>query len=142
MAAIGKPSRILYFIRGAVPSTAQRQDAETYGFGVVFRNALHVPPDGALERCDFVIGDVPGRYQKAYPLATRTMQRTADDPAAPMAGPKTEAPAAAAGDSAAGATITNAPPATPIPQAQVPPAQPATPVPVAPTAPGPSFAKT
>lgn len=107
MANAAKPLKVLYFVNGSAPSSAQRLDAETYGYGTVFRNAQHVPITGALETCDAVAGDVPARYQKQFPIAARIMTRT-NTAGAPV--PSSEAPAdgaspPAGADTAAATTV-------------------------------------
>ena len=63
-----RPPRVLYFIKGTLPSLDDQLAAEEMAPCVVsFRNAHLVSNVGALEACDAVAGDVPARYKKAYP---------------------------------------------------------------------------
>lgn len=65
-----KSPRIIYFIKGAVPSADQIEEAEAIGDNVVFRNATLIPSTGALEYCFAVAGEVPARYEKAFETVT------------------------------------------------------------------------
>lgn len=65
-----KQAKILFFINGPIPSEKDLDEVEKIGGAqVVFRNAAHIPSEGALEQCDGVAGDVPERYKEAYPDA-------------------------------------------------------------------------
>ncbi len=66
--------RILFFILGALPTAEEVGEAEALGFNVVFRNALLVPAEGALEACDGVAGEVPERYAAAFPSAEEVLE--------------------------------------------------------------------
>lgn len=60
--------KVLYFIAGAVPTEAERDDAEQYYNGkstVAFRNARFVNKDEAIEAFDIVAGLVPDNYAAA-----------------------------------------------------------------------------
>lgn len=57
-----KAPRILYFLKGSMPTAEQQIDAMRYGSGVVFRNGSCVPVEGSPEACDGVAGDVPTLY--------------------------------------------------------------------------------
>lgn len=59
-------ARVLYFVRGSVPSAEQLAEAEKLGPGVAFRNATMVRDTDPLEHADIVAGDVPDVYRKAY----------------------------------------------------------------------------
>ncbi len=56
--------RILFFIKGVMPSAEAMEVAEKYGPNVAFRNANFVPSSGAIEKCDGVAGEVPETYKK------------------------------------------------------------------------------
>jgi len=56
--------RILFFIKGVMPSAEAMEVAEKYGPNVAFRNANFVPSSGAIEKCDGVAGEVPETYAK------------------------------------------------------------------------------
>lgn len=58
-----KAPRILYFLRGPVPTNEERNDAHRYGTNVAFRNASLVGTDDACEICDGVAGAVPVAYK-------------------------------------------------------------------------------
>lgn len=63
-----RPPRVLYFIKGTVPTLEDQLAAEELAPCLVsFRNAHLVSDVGALEACDAVAGAVPARYKKAYP---------------------------------------------------------------------------
>lgn len=132
--AIGKPLKILYFLNGAAPSKQDLVDAETYGYGTVFRNKHHVPMTGALEDCDAVAGNVPPRYQKKFPIATRVMQAVAPET------PSAVAPMAADGDAPAPGSVQSGVGAAPQEPAPAPagPVFSGTPAP-APAVPGPNL---
>lgn len=66
--------RILYFIKGVMPSAEAQEVAEEYGPNVAFRNANFVPSSGALEACDGVAGDVPETY-KNLPTAEEAIEK-------------------------------------------------------------------
>lgn len=66
--------RILYFIKGVMPSAEAQEVAEEYGPNVAFRNANFVPSSGALEACDGVAGDVPDTY-KDLPTAEEALSK-------------------------------------------------------------------
>lgn len=56
--------RILYFIKGVMPSAEAVEVAEQYGPNVAFRNANFASSAGAPEKCDGVAGDIPEAYAK------------------------------------------------------------------------------
>jgi len=63
-----RPPRVLYFIKGTVPTLDDQLAAEELAPCLVsFRNAHLVSDVGALEACDAVAGAAPARYKKAYP---------------------------------------------------------------------------
>ena len=63
-----RPPRVLYFIKGTVPTLEDQLAAEELAPCLVsFRNAHLVSDVGALEACDAVAGAAPARYKKAYP---------------------------------------------------------------------------
>lgn len=71
--------RILFFIKGTVPTLEQQLEAEDLvPARVAFRNANLVAPEGSLEICDGVTGDVPDRYKKAYPNAKKALEDFAE----------------------------------------------------------------
>jgi len=70
--------RILYFIKGVLPSAEAQEIAETLGSNVAFRNANFVPTSGAPERCDGVAGDVPELYNK-FPSAKEALKKFEDE---------------------------------------------------------------
>ena len=59
-----KFAKILYFVKGVMPSNEAQQIALKYGPNVAFRNANFVSDNGAPEDCDGVAGDVPKLYKK------------------------------------------------------------------------------
>ncbi|AJD83164.1 hypothetical protein [Paracoccus phage vB_PmaS-R3] len=69
--ALTRIPRILFFIKGTLPTLEQSLEADKLApMRVSFRNANLVPEDGALEACDGWHGeDTPKRYRKAYPTA-------------------------------------------------------------------------
>lgn len=70
-----KQPRILYFVKGVMPSIEAQEVAGSYGAAnVAFRNANFVPEDGALEQCDGVAGEVPERYKEKYPSAEEAIE--------------------------------------------------------------------
>lgn len=118
-----KAPRILYFLKGSMPTAEQQIDAMRYGSGVVFRNGSCVPVEGSPEACDGVAGDVPALYSamrsgedamREYIAKTNMLTQPAA-PAAPVEEPKVTAPVA--------------PPAPPAPVIEpVTPAIPAAPI--------------
>ncbi len=58
--------KILYFIKGPVPS--EKETAEAKLLGAVFRNASATGPSDSVETCDAVAGAVPEAYA-GYPKA-------------------------------------------------------------------------
>ena len=68
-----KYPRILYFIKGVMPSAEAQEVAEALGTNVAFRNANFVPTFGAPEKCDGVAGDVPELYKK-FPTAEEALK--------------------------------------------------------------------
>jgi hypothetical protein len=58
-----KPAKILYFIDGFSPTPEDFEAASKLTAQVSFRNAQHVPAEGALEDCDGVAGCVPAPYE-------------------------------------------------------------------------------
>lgn len=59
--------KILYFISGPAPKAEDVEKASQIKAKVVFRNALAVHPESALEDCDGVMGDVPESYSTKFP---------------------------------------------------------------------------
>lgn len=68
-------ARILFFIAGAVPTDEEYDGAADLKANVAFRNAQHIPAEGALEACDGVAGLVPERYAKAFPDAAEAIKK-------------------------------------------------------------------
>lgn len=104
MARVAK--RVLFWIDGPAPTPKDITDAEAIpGFAnIQFRNAQHVPVDGALEDFDELAGDhIPQRY--ADQLAARL---TIDQPAVAL----TSAPVPATPVGPDPATGTNTPEAS------------------------------
>ena len=66
--------RILFFIKGVMPSVEAQEIAEQYGPNVAFRNAHFVSDTEAPEACDGVAGDVPERYKK-LPTAEEALKK-------------------------------------------------------------------
>lgn len=56
--------KILFFIKGVMPSIEAQEVADEYGPNVAFRNAHFVKDSGSLEACDGVAGEVPEAYKK------------------------------------------------------------------------------
>jgi hypothetical protein len=72
-----KPIRVLYWIDGISPLPGDRIAADKIVGTVMFRNAQHVPVDGALEDFDDLAGPaIPARY--AAELTKRSETMTAD----------------------------------------------------------------
>lgn len=63
-----KHPRILYFIKGPIPSEDDQFKARQFGTNVVFRNAIFADTLAA-EPCAGVTGEVPPEYAKKYPTA-------------------------------------------------------------------------
>ena len=84
-----KTYKTIYFIKGAVPTEEQREEADEIRGKVVFRNALKVGEHEACESFDEVAGDVPPVYALA---AAKKAAEAGDAPDTPKA--STEAPAA------------------------------------------------
>lgn len=123
-----KPAKILYFVDGVSPTPEDFEAASKMQAQVVFRNARAVPPEGALEECDGVAGEVPPTYAEAYPEADEAVKahaaklaklakKVGDSPApkapakpanAPAAATKPQAPAQPAKPAAAPAWTPNA----------------------------------
>jgi hypothetical protein len=101
-----REKRVLFFIRGPVPTEEQEAEAIEYGRNVGFRNVNFTRPDETLEDFDIVVGDVPPIYRaEADRRAGRELPvkdaPRADAGALPPAGSPI-APAAPAGGSPAG----------------------------------------
>ena len=60
-----KSSRILYFLKGAVPTPEEYADAQRYGTGVVFRNAQFGNHDAPEAAEGGVAGTIPENYAEA-----------------------------------------------------------------------------
>jgi hypothetical protein len=54
--------KVLYFVDGPSPTQAQKDFAKSNGFS--FRNAAGTGEQDFVERCDFVLGEVPAAYSK------------------------------------------------------------------------------
>lgn len=68
---VSNKKKVIYFLAGPVPSAEQIAAAEKLGSSsrqVVFRNATQVRDGEALEKCDFVAGNVPKQYTKVERL--------------------------------------------------------------------------
>lgn len=82
-----KNKKVLYFINGAVATDAENESARNIEGNVVFRNAHHVPHDGALEDCDAVCGTVPERYLSRFQsIGTADLYNPEFDPANAVSG--------------------------------------------------------
>lgn len=64
-----RASKVLYFVRGAMPSAEDYVAARAIGPGVVFRNALKIVGGAPMENCDAVAGAVPEDYANTFPSA-------------------------------------------------------------------------
>lgn len=64
-----KYPKILYFIKGSMPSDDDFKNAESFGVNVSFRNALFITDVGTLEHCDGVTGVVPEKYANEFNTA-------------------------------------------------------------------------
>ena len=124
-----KPAKILYFVDGVSPTPEDFEAASKMQAQVVFRNARAVPPEGALEECDGVAGEVPPTYAESYPTAEEAIEahaaklaalaeKVGDAPApkapakpanAPATAAKAQAPAQPAKPASAPAWTPNAP---------------------------------
>jgi len=78
--------KILYFIKGTLPSDEAYDIADGLGTNVAFRNVDFIVDTNALEDCDGVAGEVPAAYAKKYPTAEKALKqfkverkRTADE---------------------------------------------------------------
>lgn len=69
--ALTRVPRILFFIKGTVPTLEQSLEADELApMRVAFRNADLVSAEGSLEACDGWHGDAtPKRYREAFPTA-------------------------------------------------------------------------
>lgn len=65
--------RILFFVRGSMPSPEALEIAEEMGPNVAFRNAAFVPDDANPEKCDGVAGEIPEAYKK-FPKAEEAIK--------------------------------------------------------------------
>lgn len=75
-----KDPKIIFFIKGSVPTELQKIQASLLSSRTVFRNALYVPevlPLGQVEACDAVTGIIPGPYSK-MPLAEKVVKEHKD----------------------------------------------------------------
>lgn len=116
-----KSPKVLFFVDGMSPSPEDIAAAGALNAQVCFRNARHVPADGALEECDGVAGCVPPRYADKFPTAEQAIEKRAemlakmaagDSPAPAAPKPQSEPKQAAKGDAgqtAAPATAPDAP---------------------------------
>jgi hypothetical protein len=68
MAVVGKKSRrVLFWINGSKPTADELGEAERIDGQVMFRNAQHVPLEGAMEPFDVLAGPaIPERYQREF----------------------------------------------------------------------------
>lgn len=64
-----RASKVIYFVRGAMPTVEDYEAAEAIGPGCVFRNALKIVPGAPMENCDAVAGAVPEDYAATFPSA-------------------------------------------------------------------------
>lgn len=64
-----RASKVIYFVKGALPSKEDYEAATAIGPGVVFRNALKLVNGAPLENCDAVAGAVPEDYAMIFPTA-------------------------------------------------------------------------
>lgn len=69
---IKKHPRILFFIKGSVPTVVDVEAADKCGNNVVFRNAMMVPQTCNTENCAGVAGAVPEAY-KDLPNAKKVL---------------------------------------------------------------------
>lgn len=93
---MAKNPRIIYFIKGALASAKEEQDAARYGNNVVFRNASLVGEGESPEKCDGVAGAIPASYAelpKAKPILITVIDEP-EQPPAPIT-PQPEQPPAA-----------------------------------------------
>jgi hypothetical protein len=70
--------KVLYFIRGAVPTQDDLDEAQAIGPNVMMRNVGKIVPGAPLENCDAVAGFVPPDYAKVYPVAGKDHQVAGD----------------------------------------------------------------
>ncbi len=66
--------RILFFIKGVMPSAEAMEVSEKFGPNVAFRNANFVPSSGSIEKCDGVAGEIPELY-KECPTAEEALKK-------------------------------------------------------------------
>jgi len=69
---VKKFPKILFFIKGSIPTKEDYEAAESLGPNCVFRNASFVPSTGSLEKCNGVAGLVPELY-KSEPSAEEAL---------------------------------------------------------------------
>ena len=70
-----KSPKILYFIKGTLPSDEAYDVADNFGTNVAFRNVDFIVETNALEDCDGVAGEVPAAYAKKYPTAEKALEQ-------------------------------------------------------------------
>lgn len=68
-----KAPKVLYFIRGSMPTEEQVEEAESFGIPVSYRNVEFYEEGMTLEECEGVAGDVPEAYAEAYPTAEKAI---------------------------------------------------------------------
>lgn len=59
--------KVLFFVNGPSPTSAQMKQAFKIEGNVQFRDVTRFDPTLPLEKCDGVAGDVPTLYSEAYP---------------------------------------------------------------------------
>lgn len=71
-------AKILYFVNGNQPTKDDFANGNAINGDVKFRNATAYSDEGALEDCDGVAGNPPGRYAD-LPTADEAIQRIQDE---------------------------------------------------------------
>ena len=62
-----KQPRILFFVKGSLPSKEAYDIADEFGVNVAFRNASVIRDGACIEACDGVAGEVPESYSHIRP---------------------------------------------------------------------------
>ena len=73
MSVASQRYRVLYFVRGHMPSAHQIADARQYGPHVSFRNVNFHTVGSGMEPCTAVAGEVPSDYRRKFPMAVPYM---------------------------------------------------------------------
>lgn len=82
-----KLRKVLFFIEGASPTDADREEMEAFGQGnmVCQRNVLHIHDGDPIEEFDIVAGLVPAQYAEAFEAQGEPEEAIAPPPVDPSA---------------------------------------------------------